>query len=74
MRVIVILSIFLAFSGCSSDYNWGWYAISPFNKLGASNINFLISGLGFTVSVSLISIFFCNFAWSSDSDSWHKQT
>ncbi|MDB9986031.1 amino acid ABC transporter permease [Pelagibacterales bacterium] len=58
MRVIAILSIFLAFGGCSSDYNWGWYAISPFNKLGASNIDFLISGLGFTVSVSLISIFF----------------
>ena len=33
MRVIVILSIFLAFSGCSSDYNWGWYAISPFNEV-----------------------------------------
>mgnify|MGYP001168150804 CR=1 FL=1 len=58
MRIIAILFIFLAFVGCSGDYNWGWYAISPFNKLGMSNINFLISGLGFTVSVSLLSIFF----------------
>ena len=58
MRVIAVLFGFLALSGCSGDYNWGWYAVSPFNKLGSSNINFLISGLGFTVSVSLISIFF----------------
>ena len=58
MRTIAILFIFLAFVGCSADYSWGWYAISPFNKLGMSNIKFLISGLGLTVSVSLLSIFF----------------
>ena len=58
MRIIAILSTFVIFSGCAGNYNWGWYAISPFNQLGSSNISFLISGLGFTVSVSIISIFF----------------
>ena len=58
MRIIAILSTFVIFSGCAGNYNWGWYAISPFNQLGSTNISFLISGLGFTVSVSIISIFF----------------
>ncbi|MDC1366247.1 amino acid ABC transporter permease [Pelagibacterales bacterium] len=58
MRIIAILSTFVVFSGCAGNYNWGWYAISPFNQLGSTNISFLISGLGFTVSVSIISIFF----------------
>ena len=58
MRIIAILSTFFIFSGCAGNYNWGWYAISPFNQLGSTNISFLISGLGFTVSVSIISIFF----------------
>ena len=58
MKIIAILSTFVTFSGCAGNYNWGWYAISPFNQLGSTNISFLISGLGFTVSVSIISIFF----------------
>ena len=58
MRIIAILSTLVIFSGCAGNYNWGWYAISPFNQLGSTNISFLISGLGFTVSVSIISIFF----------------
>ena len=58
MRIIAILSTFVIFSGCAGNYNWGWYAISPFNQLGSTNISFLISGLGFTVSVSILSIFF----------------
>ena len=58
MRIIAVLSTFVIFSGCAGNYNWGWYAISPFNQLGSTNISFLISGLGFTVSVSIISIFF----------------
>ena len=58
MRIIAILSTFVIFSGCAGHYNWGWYAISPFNQLGSTNISFLISGLGFTISVSIISIFF----------------
>ena len=58
MRIIAVLSTFVIFSGCVGNYNWGWYAISPFNQLGSTNISFLISGLGFTVSVSIISIFF----------------
>ena len=34
------------------------HAVSPFNTIGSSNLNFLLSGLGYTISISLISIFF----------------
>ena len=53
---ILFISIFL--SGCSSNYNWGWYVISPSNKIGLSNIEFLLGGLQFTITVSIIAMFF----------------
>ena len=58
MKLPAILMLFMLLSGCSGEYTWGWYAISPFNNIGSSNVNFLLSGLGYTISVSLISIFF----------------
>ena len=54
--IVFISLIFL--SGCESNYQWGWYTISPYNKTGLSNLKFLLSGLNFTILVSLISIFF----------------
>jgi len=45
-------------TSCSSNYNWGWYVISPSNKIGLSNIEFLLGGLKFTITVSLIAMFF----------------
>ena len=53
---IISLSLFL--NGCSSDYKWGWYVVNPLNNTGISNIEFLISGLKFTIYLSGISIFF----------------
>ena len=53
---ITSLSLFL--NGCSSDYKWGWYVVNPLNNTGISNIEFLISGLKFTIYLSGISIFF----------------
>ena len=49
---------FLFLAGCSSEYQWGWYVVNPANKTGLSNIKFLLSGLQFTVYLSLIAIFF----------------
>ena len=53
----IILPCLLLF-GCSNDYQWGWYVINPANKTGLSNVEFLISGLQFTIYLSLIAIFF----------------
>ena len=58
LYLFCILFVFTFLSGCSSSYKWGWYVISPSNKIGLSNIEFLIGGLQFTISVSLIAMFF----------------
>ena len=49
MKIFIILLTFLVFVGCSSNYQWGWYVILPNNKIGLSNIEFLIGGLGYTI-------------------------
>ena len=53
----LFILLFFTFS-CSNNYNWGWYIIDPRLDNGLNNIQFLISGLGITISISLISIFF----------------
>ena len=58
LQLIFIVFLFFFFSSCSGHYQWGWYAVSPTNKIGLSNIKFLLSGLQFTVIVSLIAMIF----------------
>ena len=58
LPLIFILFVLLFLSSCSNNYQWGWYVISPNNKIGLSNIEFLLGGLKFTIMVSLISIVF----------------
>ena len=54
--ILFFFSIFLI--SCSGNYNWGWYIIDPTLEKGQNNLEFLISGLGITLSISLLSIFF----------------
>lgn len=46
--------IFLALSGCSA--NWGWYVVNPSTKSGWTNLSFLLSGLKYTVLLSVTAI------------------
>lgn len=47
----------LVLGGCTnSNYTWGWYVVSPFDSRGVNNIEFLLSGIGLTVSVALSAI------------------
>jgi len=56
LPLIFILFALFFLSSCSNNYEWGWYVISPNNKIGLSNIEFLLGGLKFTIMVSLISM------------------
>ena len=59
--LLILLGILLVMGlgGCSkTDYTWGWYSISPWHPTGLTNIQFLISGLGYTLLVSLSAIVF----------------
>ena len=54
---IFLLSLLWGLGGCTkTDYTWGWYSISPWHPTGLTNIQFLISGLGYTLLVSLSAI------------------
>ena len=57
MKFFTLLLLSFLLSSCSTSYNWAWYVINPTLEQGLSNLEFLISGLWITVSISLISIF-----------------
>ena len=47
----------LLLMGCQrTDYQWGWYEVSPFTDQGSTHLAFLASGLAMTVKLSLVSI------------------
>jgi glutamine transport system permease protein len=56
MRISRFLLLFglLSLAGCSSDGNWGWYVIDPSTPKGWTNIQFLLSGFGATIVLSVI--------------------
>ncbi|MEN9763986.1 MAG: hypothetical protein RI906_3812 [Pseudomonadota bacterium] len=56
IRTLVALLLGLATAGCGGGYNWAWHVVSPFSDKGISNIQFLLSGLGWTVALALCAI------------------
>lgn len=51
----------LLLSGCgaagdTSAYTWGWYILNPLTDKGASNLSFLLAGIGLTVGLSVAAI------------------
>ncbi|MBF0277312.1 MAG: amino acid ABC transporter permease [SAR324 cluster bacterium] len=55
-RFPLILTIFFL-GGCTGS-EWGWYVISPGTQSGRINLGFLLSGLGYTISVSILAMIF----------------
>lgn len=53
-KAILLALITLILSGCSDK--WGWYVVDPSTKSGLINLKFLISGLYYTVLLSLTAI------------------
>lgn len=49
----LLLPLFLL-SGCSA--NWGWYVVNPATKSGYTNLMFLLSGLKYTLLLSITAI------------------
>jgi polar amino acid transport system permease protein len=47
----LLLSGFL--TGCAGNYTWGWYIVLPTDARGRGNIEFLLSGMLWTVATSL---------------------
>ncbi|MEO0918298.1 MAG: amino acid ABC transporter permease [Pseudomonadota bacterium] len=53
-RFILFSCALLLLAGCSQSGNWGWYVIDPRTPAGWTNIQFLISGMGATILISVI--------------------
>ncbi len=56
MRGLYPLAAVLLLTGCGNNYTWGWYTVLPTTPQGMANIRFLLGGLGYTISVSLVAI------------------
>ena len=45
--------VVLLLTGCASSEKWGWYVINPMTKQGRINVEFLLSGVQWTVALTL---------------------
>ena len=57
MKACKFIILLFILPGCSSNYEWGWYILSPDNVEGLTNLKFLISGITTTIYISIVSIF-----------------
>ena len=53
-NLLAIVAAAILLSGCSA--NWGWYVVNPTIPKGMSNLEFLVSGLSYTVLLSVTAI------------------
>ncbi len=53
LRLTALGWLGLLLVGCESSQKWGWYVISPVTRQGRINIEFLLSGVGWTVALTL---------------------
>jgi len=54
IKILSSLCLLVFLTGCSGD--WGWYVVDPTNPKGWINLKFLLSGLYYTVALSLTAI------------------
>ena len=53
-NLLAIVAAAILLSSCSA--NWGWYVVNPTIPKGMSNLEFLVSGLSYTVLLSVTAI------------------
>ena len=54
-KLILLLPLILTSCG-STEHEWAWYILSPNKVNGLTNLKFLLSGMGLTIYISVISI------------------
>ena len=54
-KLILLLHLILTSCG-SAEHEWAWYILSPNKVNGLTNLKFLLSGMGLTIYISVISI------------------
>jgi polar amino acid transport system permease protein len=56
---LLIVSLLLL-AGCASSQQWGWYVVSPFVHRGRINLAFLLSGIPWTIALTLCCVLISN--------------
>ena len=54
-KLILLLPLILTSCG-AAEHEWAWYILSPNKVNGLTNLKFLLSGMGLTIYISVISI------------------
>jgi len=54
-KLILLVPLILTSCG-STEHEWAWYILSPNKVNGLTNLKFLLSGMGLTIYISVISI------------------
>jgi His/Glu/Gln/Arg/opine family amino acid ABC transporter permease subunit len=54
-KLILLLPLILTSCG-SAEHEWAWYILTPNKVNGLTNLKFLLSGMGLTIYISIISI------------------
>jgi len=53
---LMVAAAAVVLAGCGGNYAWGWFVVSPFTDKGQSNLRFLLSGVGWTLSLAVAAI------------------
>ena len=56
MKKLILLVPLILTSCGSTEHEWAWYILSPNKVNGLTNLKFLLSGMGLTIYISVISI------------------
>ena len=56
MKKLILLLPLILTSCSSAEHEWAWYILSPNKVNGLTNLKFLLSGMGLTIYISVISI------------------
>ena len=60
LKTWTVLAILLMLVGCSSSQEWGWYVIDPTIKRGQINLKFLMSGIPWTILLTICCVVISN--------------
>ena len=56
----LLLVSMLLLAGCASSQQWGWYVVNPMVHRGRINLMFLLSGIPWTIMLTLCCVFISN--------------
>ncbi len=59
-RILLILVVGVLLAGCASSQQWGWYVVDPTLKRGRINLAFLLSGIPWTIALTVCCVIISN--------------